>query len=155
MASSKTPEFVFRGTTEGYPGGKNSIEMPYTCTSTHPVKALWFALECFHQNPGTACVYIAQMHDLDHLGFIYNHFYSLEDEIGFPVNPTAFYQQCLGLISVPDFQKILEDHGLSAYEVVRKENLTWFCKETPRIRAATVRSIVKYALQVCKKITKL
>jgi hypothetical protein len=94
MPSSKKPEFVFRGTTEGYPGGQNSIEIPYTCTSTHPLKALWFALECFQQNPDTACIYIARTENLKEISSGYNHFHKLESEIGFFIRPASFYPLC-------------------------------------------------------------
>ena len=155
MASSKIPEFVFRGTTEEYPGGQNSIEMPYTCTSTHPLKALWFALECFQQNPERACVYIARTENLKDIPSGYNHLRKLESEIGFFIQPASFYPLCDGLIYVPDFQEILKSFGFHPYVVARIENLSQLCKETPRIAAATVRSIVETAMPVCKKIINL
>jgi hypothetical protein len=103
MPSRKKPEFVFRGTTEGYPGGKNSIEMPYTCTSIHPVKALWFALECFQQSPDVACIYFARTDNLQEIASGYNHFHKLEGEIGFFIQPALFYTLCDGLIHVADY----------------------------------------------------
>jgi len=30
--ASKVPTYVFRGTTKGFPGNKNSMEIPYACT---------------------------------------------------------------------------------------------------------------------------
>jgi len=155
MAIIKNPEFVFRGTTEWYPGGKNSIEMPYTCTSWHPVKALWFALECFQTNPETACVYIAQMGNVEQLGVIKNHFESFENEIGFGVEPRVFYRLCDGIVYVLDFQKILFSFGFNPYEIVRKENLTRLCKETPAIPAATAQAIFDTATSVWKEISNL
>jgi len=155
MSSSKKTEFVFRGTTEEYPGGRNSIEMPYTCTSSHPLKALWFALECFQQNPDTACVYVARTENLKQIRSGYNHFHKLESEIGFFIQPTLFYPFCDGLIYVTDFQEILMSFGFQPYVVARIENLTQLCKETPKITATTVRSIVGALMPVCKKITNL
>ena len=155
MAIIKSPEFVFRGTTEGYRGGKNSIEMPYTCTSWHPVKALWFALECFRTNPDKACVYIARMINVEQFGVIKNHLHSIEDEIGFEAQPEVFYQLTDGLVYVPDFQYILEGFGFHPYEIVRLENLTWLCKKTPAITSVTIQAIVDSATTVWKEISNL
>lgn len=103
MPSSKLPIYVFRGTTKEYPGSKNSMEMPYTCTTTHPVKALWFALECYPRNPELAVVYLARLERLAAIESSYNHLHKLEDEIGFFIPPLQFYSLCEGFIDIGDF----------------------------------------------------
>lgn len=125
--------------------------MPYTCTSSNPVKALWFALECYHDNPTKAGVYLAQKENLRHISYGHNHFHKLENEIGFFIQPTAFYPLCEGFIYVPNFQKALTELGINAQNIVRKDNLTELCKFTPEINSRALESLVAALRPYLKK----
>lgn len=142
MPAARLPKYVFRGTTKDYPGGGNSIRMPYTCTSSHPVKALWFALECYQENPEDAGIYLALTENLKHISHGQNHFHKLENEIGFFIQPISFYTLCEGFIYLSDFQKVLTDLGIDAYNIVRKDNLTELCKSTPDLSSRNIESLV-------------
>ncbi len=151
MSIIELPKYVFRGTTIKYKGNKNSIEIPYTCTSTHPVKALWFALECYPKNPETAVIYIAKLERLEDKKTSTNHFADLEDEIAFNIPPLSFYPYCMGYVHIFDFQGILKDFEIDGHNVVRKDNLTRLCAETRPISVNKIESIVALALPVLKK----
>jgi len=125
--------------------------MPYTCTSTHPVKALWFALECYHKNPGLAVVYIARIEKLAGIDIGYNPLKKLEDEIGFLIQPVSFYPFCEGFVHVPDFQWVLKGFDIDGYSAVRKDNLSRLCKETSVIGIKKIASLVKAMRPYLKK----
>src|SRR5882762_10401280 len=143
MASDKLHTYVFRGTTKGYHGNKNSMEMPYTCTATHPVKALWFALECYHKNPTSAVVYVARIESLSAIGRGYNQLSNLEDEIAFAIQPAVFYRYCEGFIHVPDLQWVLKGFDIDGYRAVKIENLSRHCRETTPIGAKKIEALVE------------
>jgi len=125
--------------------------MPYTCTSTHPVKALWFALECYHKNPGLAVVYIARMEKLQGVSRGYNQLRKLEDEIGFFIPPISFYPYCEGFIHVADFQWVLKGFEIEVYNAVRKDNLSRFCAETPVISIKKIAALAEAMRPYLKK----
>ena len=150
MPGNKLPDFVFRGTTINYPGNNNAIQLPYTCTSFHPVKALWFALECLHLQPDGAVVYVARTRNLTDFKLIYNYFNRLENEVGFAMAPVDFYARCEGYIHAADLQRILATNGIEAYNVVRKDNLTRICRETPDLDAKKIVTLVEQMLPLLR-----
>lgn len=150
MTFDKLPTYVFRGTTIAYQGNTNSIKIPVTCTSWHPVKALWFALECFQKDPEKAVIYIANTNRLKSLAIGYNHLGKLENEIAFNIEPQVFYSYCLGYVHVSQFQRILKDLGIDGYNVVRTDNLSRLCAETRPISVNKIESIVTTVLPILK-----
>lgn len=123
MSTNLLPKYVFRGTTINYSGNPNSINVPYTSTSTHPVRALWFALECYQTHPDTSVVYVAKTDKLSGLEFGFNLLCDIEDEVSFFIQPTIFYPLCEGYVFISDFQHILKDFDIDANQSITKENL--------------------------------
>ena len=60
-------KYLFRGTTKDFEGGTNSKENKFTCTSRHPIIALFFAMDCARDYPDHAVVYITQFEKVRHL----------------------------------------------------------------------------------------
>jgi hypothetical protein len=143
-------KYVFRGTTIEYQGGVNSKSNSFTCTSTHPVKALWFALECLYRYPEEAVVYIAEIASLDNVNRGANVLEETENEIAFMIEPAKFYKYCMGYISVQDMQTILKEAGWDSYQNVRKDNLSRLCYETLAIEYDEVEKLVKSMLPFIK-----
>jgi hypothetical protein len=133
MPARNLPVYLFRGTTIDYPGNKTSINTVSTPTSWYPVKALWFALECFERNPDTVVVYVAKTEKLAAFNPIYNVLKTVESEIGLSMLPSDFYPCCEGYIHVPDLQNFLMTYNIDAYQRARKDNITRLCaEETPK-----------------------
>lgn len=134
--------FLFRGTTIGFEGNQTAISFPYTCTSTHPVKALWFGLECLPRNRDSAVIYLAKMEDLVHLETMRGPLATIEDEIAFKIKPENFYPLCEGYIHVTEMQEILKLFLIDGYQLVTKKNLTSRCEETGLLTTQNIDLIV-------------
>lgn len=143
--------YLFRGTTIEYPGNVNAIKVPYACTSTHPVKALWFALECVSKNPDSAVVYLANAEKLSGIEIMKNCLEAKEDEVALGIKPSDFYPLCEGYIHIVDFQKILQGFDINVYKAVRKENLTYLCEETLQLNETQINLIVEEMRKYLKK----
>ncbi|HUB62534.1 MAG TPA: hypothetical protein VL978_17590 [Puia sp.] len=146
-----SPLFLFRGTTVGFKGNKAAITVPYTSTSTHPVKALWFGLECLPRNPSNAVIYLANIEDLAHLKTMQNFLASVEDELAFRIKPEKFYPFCEGYVHVTEMQGILGLFGIDGYQIVTKKNITFHCEVTPPLSRGTVDLIVAEMRKKLKK----
>jgi len=134
--------FLFRGTTVGFKGNKAAISIPYTSTSTHPVKALWFGLECLPRNPGNAVIYLANMENLAHLKTMRNCLASVEDELAFGIRPEKFYPFCEGYVHVTEMQEVLRSFGIDGYQIVTRNNITSHCETTQTLSRGTIDLIV-------------
>lgn len=143
--------FLFRGTTLGFEGNYSSITLPRTSTSTNPIKALWFALECRSHSSVESVVYLCLPEKLIGIESSYNFFAKLEGEIAFSIKPEEFYPLCEGYIHLTDLQKIMLQFGIPTNFRVEKGNLTAFCKETPDLNADTIRAIVDEIRKYLKK----
>jgi len=135
--------FLFRGTTINYKGNNAAIAVPYTCTSRHPVKALWFALECVSKNPASAVVYLAKAERLLNFEPMGNWLESVEDEVAFRLKPLDFYPLTEGYIHTVDFQKVLFGLDIDTYKSVRKDNLTLLCENTEPLKESEIDLIVE------------
>lgn len=147
----KLPAYIFRGTTIGHPGSHNAQTFPYTCTSLHPVKALWFALACLQNAPNDAVVYVARTENLVTFSPIYNVLKKVEDEVGLTMKPLDFYPYCEGYMHVADLQKILQDMKIEAYNVARIDNISRLCRETKDLTVKNVITLVDEMQQYLKK----
>lgn len=136
-------KFVFRGTTIGYEGGKHSQTLPVTCTTEHPAKALWFAMQCAAENPEIAVVYIAKMEKLAHLSILANVLKKKEEEVAFEIAPKEFYSLTEGYVHYKDLQKLLSGMGFDVYQLVRIDNLTELCSRTATISDKDLEKLVE------------
>jgi hypothetical protein len=98
MAKKKT-EYVFRGTTIGYPGNTASQTLPVTCTSSNPVVALLFALECANSFPDDSVIYLGNMATLSSYQSHANVLAFFEREVIFALKPVDFYALSEGYVT--------------------------------------------------------
>jgi len=143
-------EYLFRGTTKGFEGGTNSKENKFTCTSRHPVIALFFAMDCAREYPDDAVVYIAKIEDVQHLKAEPNVFKKIEQEFVVRVAPTEFYKHTVGYIHFKDLQEILKEIGFDVSQIVRKDNLTELCKNVKQLKAKQLETLIKQIQSVMK-----
>ena len=151
MNGDVLPIYVFRGTTIGFEGSTASMNIPYTCTSGHPIKALWFALDCMSKNPYTAVVYLGILGKFSSQTIKGNVLNSIEEEIAFSMQPRAFYTLSEGYVHVADLQTIVKMIGFDAYMSVRKDNLSLLCEETRPITQDEIEAIVREMRKCIKK----
>ena len=146
------PAYVFRGTTIGFKGNGTSVQYGITCTSRHPVKAFWFALECVQANRNTAVVYIAATGQLSNIESTANVLEEQEEEIAFFIPPQKFYPLCTGYVPWQDFQQVLQEMGRPANEIVGVDNLTRLCSETGSFSDLDVADLVRRLQQFIQPV---
>ena len=80
--------YLYRGTTAGWPGNPVLQEEEITCTSTDPLVATLFAIEC--RNHGPAVILAARQDQF--LGLIAptNHFFVFESAVNLYIPPLQF-----------------------------------------------------------------
>jgi len=144
-------KYIFRGTTIGFKGGKNCHEHSYTCTSTHPVIALLFAMECANQYSAEAVVYVANIEKVRHLKKEPNVLKKVEKEYVVGVSPTEFIKYTEGYISCKELKEIIEQFGFDVSETVRKEKLTELCKGVRAINSKEIDILIDLIKKVIKK----
>jgi|GEM_PF-3446199 len=151
MTKDAPPIYVFRGTTIGFQGSTASMSIPYTCTSSHPIKAIWFALDCMSKNPYTAVVYLGILEKFSEQKIKANVLKSIEDEIALGMKPLEFYTLSEGYVHVSDLQSIVKSFGFDTYMSVRKDNLSLLCEETRLIDQNEIEAIVAKMRNCIKK----
>lgn len=107
-------KYYFRGTTLGYAGNTHSMDTPMTSNSRNPVKAVVFA-QCYKPFGGQGVIYITEAAKLTALAMKINHFYELEEAVGFVIQPRDFYQLSVGYVTLDDAIVILSEMGLRIY----------------------------------------
>ena len=151
--SSTNYKFYFRGTTIGYPGNHHSQNLPVTCTSTNPIIALLFALECSSKNPLQAVVYIAKSEKLvEVITLPQNVLGEYEDEIPFSIKPVDFFSLCEGYVGVEDLKAALLAMGINCYYVVNNANLTMMCGQARRLNPNEILKLWELLLPNLKKM---
>jgi hypothetical protein len=85
---STSDRFLHRGTTPGWPGNVSLQKEGKTCTTTDPLVATLFAIECPHHGPST--VLLAPMTAFDGLTGPTNHAAIFEREIVVNLLPLDF-----------------------------------------------------------------
>jgi len=106
MKKSKRNRYLFRGTTLGWPGNEANRDIPRTPVTTHPIKAVLFALCCKGNN---RVIYINTLNNISNLKASNNVLAPIEDEIAFEIQPIDYAKTCVGFIIVEDAIKILKE----------------------------------------------
>jgi hypothetical protein len=102
--------YLYRGTTAGWPGNSVLQKEQITCTSTDPLVATLFAIEC--RNHGQAIVLAACRQD-GSLGFVApsNHFFEIECAVNLYVHPLQFAMKAEVILEVDWALAILRELG--------------------------------------------
>src|SRR5579872_4122419 len=101
-------EFLFRGTTEGWPGAQTSQQLPVTPTSSDPLVATLFAIRC--RRFGKAIVLVARR-DAFASQMTPNVLGESECEVPLPLPPPEFAKSAIIKIGVEEAMRILASMG--------------------------------------------
>jgi hypothetical protein len=152
--ADNSPIYVFRGTTLGFPGGGNSLRVPYTCTTANPAKAVLFALEVARQYEQPAVIYIARIEVLNQVPVRQlpgNVFEGFEEEYAWEILPSDFYKLCEGYVKLSEMQDALSRIGIPLYRLVFLDNINTHCKEITPLDTETIKSLVDNIGNLIKK----
>ncbi len=84
----ETDPYLYRGTTRGWPGNPGLQDLQMTCTTTDPLVATLFAIECLGHGEGI--VYLAPRAPLERWAGPPNCFDDLECAVNIKIKPTEF-----------------------------------------------------------------
>ena len=115
-------DYVYRGTTRGWPGNPGSQALQMTCTSTDPLVATLFAIQCLRH--GDAVVYLAPRDSLNHLVGPRNHFDEVECAVNYRVSPSEFPRYVALELHPHKSRDILIAMGFSAIPYLINDNET-------------------------------
>lgn len=101
--------YLYRGTTAGWPGSSTLQAERITCTSTDPVVATLFAVEC--RNHGRAIVAAAKRGNFQRPLGPANHFFVLESAVNLYVPPLEFVAKAEIILDVDRALAILSEIG--------------------------------------------
>ena len=103
------PQYVFRGTTLGYPGNYSSYTPPgCTHTTINPIKAALFAIHCPRIFMMPKVILIADTADLKGIKRLHgNFFFKEEEEINWEIPPLEFHKKCRGYITLDELKNAL------------------------------------------------
>jgi hypothetical protein len=101
--------YLYRGTTEGWPGNAVLQTRQITCTTTDPFVAALFAIEC--RNHGHAVVLAARRDLFKGLIAPRNHFDILEYAVNVRISPLEFARQAVVILDVDEVVEVLREIG--------------------------------------------
>jgi hypothetical protein len=102
-------EYLYRGTTRGWPGNECLRTERITCTTTDPLVATLFAIEC--RNRGPAVVLVARRKPFEGLIGPPNYFAIVECAVNVLVAPLDFASQAVLTLDVDQAITILGEMG--------------------------------------------
>lgn len=107
--------YFYRGTTAGWPGNETLQGQRITCTTTDPLVAALFGVEC--RNHGPAVILMAREEQF--LGLIgpSNHFAVLESAINLMITPLEFAGKIERVLDVEEVLKILGEMGFDGISI--------------------------------------
>lgn len=107
--------YLYRGTTQGWPGNQVLADQTITCTTTDPLVAALFGVECRNHGQG---VILAARQDvfLDFIGPP-NHFQEIENAVNLLITPREFARRSELIREVDDVLKVLAEMGFDRMPV--------------------------------------
>jgi hypothetical protein len=130
---------LYRGTTLGWPGSTALQSAGITPTSSDPLVATLFAVEC--RNHGQAIVQICERRAVEHSITDRNVFFGLEKEVALAIKPDTFSQQfVVKYIAVQTALQILSGLGFEMPPAIYgKRGLQTLLESTPRLSDRAIR----------------
>ena len=113
--------YLYRGTTAGWPGNIVLQEEKITCTSTDPLVATLFAIEC--RNHGRAIILASRRSLFDGLLAPANHFWEIESAINLKISPVEFSLSAEVSLEVEKALEILRDLGFGDIPIRIRDNV--------------------------------
>ncbi len=147
------PKYVFRGTTLGFEGSHSSKNIPYTCATRNPIKAVLFAMHCklhYYHNP---VIYIAKFENIKLLPLLKatKKMDDLEEAINFMIEPNGFYQLCEGYTTLAEMKEIFKNLKIPLAASVKLENLTDKCEQAKVLEVEDIDRILLECNKTLKK----
>lgn len=102
-------QYLYRGTTKGWPGNEVLREERITCTTTDPLVAALFGVEC--RNHGHAVILMARASAFPGLVGPPNIFEMIESAVNIMVPPEDFARRVERVLEVDEVLRILRDLG--------------------------------------------
>jgi hypothetical protein len=101
--------YLYRGTTVGWPGNGVLQEQQITCTTTDPLVATLFAIEC--RNHGRPAILAVLSNSFGGLIAPPNHFAVIESAVNLPISPSEFANRAEVILDVDRALEILRSLG--------------------------------------------
>ena len=148
MKTKKHNRYLFRGTSLGWEGNLANRQLPRTSVTSHPVKAVLFALCCLGNN---SVVYINTIDRIAGIPEDKNVLAAIEDEIAFEIPPNQYAAICEGYIKVDDAIKILKELGQEIPQLLDRSLFDMALKDVGKMNAKTVGIFYELAKQYLNK----
>jgi hypothetical protein len=110
--------YLYRGTTEGWPGNNVLQEQQITCTTTDPLVATLFAIEC--RNHGRAVILAARRELFGDLIGPPNHFALIESAVNLLISPLDFARRAI-ILEVDEILEVLREIGFDQISIRIKD----------------------------------
>jgi hypothetical protein len=107
---SINPSYLYRGTTVGWAGSKMLQDENITCTTTDPLIATFFAIEC--RNHGRAVILAARRELFRELHDSQNYFSVIEAAVDLQIGPAEFARMAEIELDVEKSIEILHELGI-------------------------------------------
>ena len=112
MAAGRIPGTLFRGTSEGFAGGQNTLASGLTWTSTNPAVSTLYAT--LAEQSGNGVLQIASPEALSGLAADAGGIFENESEVALATTPTDFAAMAETSISAAEARAILQEMGYSS-----------------------------------------
>jgi hypothetical protein len=146
MSKEKT-EYIFRGTSRDFAGGSRAKEIPATCTTRNPAKAVLFAIVALPYS-FDAGIYYTKVSNLKEVEELNPNVLSREEEERvFKILPKEYIKLCEGFIKLSEAQEALSEQNINTRIPVRLDSLTRECHEMKKM---TTREIKKFIELITK-----
>ncbi|MCX7806893.1 MAG: hypothetical protein N3A38_17150, partial [Planctomycetota bacterium] len=149
-ATGSRPQFLFRGTSVGYPGGPSVQKVGVTPVSTDPGKATLFAIESSQYGEGV--LIIARSSDLP-AGSIGagNVLGALESEVGVSMLPVEFARRARMSLTVEQARTLLQQVGVETpVMLATKAQLDAALRTAPAMTQQQIETFLRGALRFQK-----
>jgi RHS repeat-associated protein len=147
LGGGRRAPFLFRGTSEGYPGGPGLQKAGRTPASTDPIVATIFATES--SNYGRGVVHIASPTDLAGVKmFEGNTLRVLEREIGVGLRPSEFAQRAGLTITAGEARAILAEMGVKLPGRISPSSALDVLRTAPRLTQRQINDFVRRARRI-------
>lgn len=148
MKKSKRNRYLFRGTTLGWPGNEANRDIPRTPVTTHPIKAVLFALCCKGNN---RVIYVNTLNNINNLKASKNVLAPIEDEIAFEIQPQEYANTCEGYIMVEDAIKILKELNQEIPQILDRTLFDMALKDVKKIDLEIIRQFYEISKHYLRK----
>ena len=140
--------YLFRGTTEGYPGSNATQRLSITPTSSDPAVATIFSIAAAKN--GSGIVQIALPSNLGNVNYTANVLKSIEKEIGVGLSPVEFTSKANLTLTTNEAVDILKGMGIKLPTKINLDEISNTLKSVPKMSEKQIDAFYKKAIEVKK-----